>query len=134
MMRKIEQYSERFIGLAAVHVDDGRYAGATSVDLHTGEIGGWQRASPLPQDRHGPPWATDVRSMHAGTSIGRRKLRIAVAGAEFAVAGQPEGRRSFRDHPWRDAAEVDNPRTGVSRRRSSAASPGGLPFEEWEIG
>ncbi|MFJ7967241.1 GNAT family N-acetyltransferase [Streptomyces sp. NPDC096324] len=41
MMRKLEKRSDGFFALTAVHVADGRYAGATSVDLRSGEIGGW---------------------------------------------------------------------------------------------
>ncbi|MET7388570.1 GNAT family N-acetyltransferase [Streptomyces sp. NPDC005505] len=41
LMRKFEEPSEAFVPLTAVHVADGRYAGATSVSLESGEIGGW---------------------------------------------------------------------------------------------
>ncbi|MEU0436549.1 GNAT family protein [Streptomyces sp. NPDC006290] len=74
MMRKIEQYSERFIGLAAVHVDDGRYAGATGVDLHTGEIGGWLAPGFRQQ-------GLGVELFRAAVQLGHRHLGLEVVRA-----------------------------------------------------
>lgn len=77
MMRKIEQHSERFVELTAVHVDDGRYAGATSVDLHTGEIGGWLAPGFRRQ-------GLGVELFRAAVQLGHRHLGLEVvrAGAE----------------------------------------------------
>ncbi|MFJ8141199.1 GNAT family N-acetyltransferase [Streptomyces sp. NPDC096013] len=41
MMRKLEEHSDGVVRLTAVHLADGRYAGATIMRLESGEIGGW---------------------------------------------------------------------------------------------
>ncbi|MEU9139354.1 GNAT family N-acetyltransferase [Streptomyces sp. NPDC048404] len=77
MMRKLEKRSDGFIGLTAVHVADGRYAGSTSVDLRSGEIGGWLAPGFRRQ-------GLGVELFRAAVQLGHRHLGLKVvrAGAE----------------------------------------------------
>lgn len=79
MMRKLEKRSDGFVGLTAVHVADGRYAGATSVDLDSGEIGGWLAPGYRRQ-------GLGVELFRAAVQLGHRHLglRVVRAGAEPA--------------------------------------------------
>ncbi|MEV6196550.1 GNAT family protein [Streptomyces sp. NPDC051920] len=77
MMRKVEKGSGDFVELTAVHMADGRYAGATSVSLQSGEIGGW-----LAPDFRGQGLGGEL--FRSAVQLGHRHLglKIVRAGAE----------------------------------------------------
>jgi len=77
MMRKLEKHSDGFVQLTAVHAADGRYAGATSVGLESGEIGGWLAPGYRRQ-------GLGVELFRAAVQLGHRHLGLKVvrAGAE----------------------------------------------------
>ncbi|WP_406835010.1 GNAT family N-acetyltransferase (plasmid) [Streptomyces sp. AHU1] len=77
MMRKLELGSDRFVQLTAVHRADGRYAGATSINLESGEIGGWLAPAYRRQ-------GLGIELFRAAVQLGHRHLGLNVvrAGAE----------------------------------------------------
>ncbi|WP_406362773.1 GNAT family N-acetyltransferase [Streptomyces sp. NBC_00715] len=77
MMRKVEKPTDGVVRLTAVHVADGRYAGATSVSLESGEIGGWLAPDYRRQ-------GLGVELFRAAVQLGHRHLGLKVvrAGAE----------------------------------------------------
>lgn len=77
MMRKLEEHSGGFVRLTAVHMADGRYAGATNVSLESGEIGGW-----LAPAYRGQGLGAEL--FRAAVELGHRHLGLKVvrAGAE----------------------------------------------------
>ncbi|MGW1068326.1 GNAT family N-acetyltransferase [Streptomyces aureus] len=76
-MRKLENGSDPFVELTAVHRADGRFAGATSVNLKSGEIGGWLAPGYRRQ-------GLGVELFRAAIQLGHRHLGFNVvrAGAE----------------------------------------------------
>ncbi|MFG2455002.1 GNAT family N-acetyltransferase [Streptomyces sp. NPDC048512] len=77
MMRKVEKPTDGVVQLTAVHVADGRYAGATTVSLESGEIGGWLAPDYRRQ-------GLGVELFRAAVQLGHRHLGLKVvrAGAE----------------------------------------------------
>ncbi|MGW1534516.1 GNAT family N-acetyltransferase [Streptomyces aureus] len=77
MMRRLEPGSDGFVQLTAVHAADGRYAGATIINLKSGEIGGWLAPSYRRQ-------GLGIELFRAAVQLGHRHLGIKVvrAGAE----------------------------------------------------
>ncbi|MFJ8143242.1 GNAT family N-acetyltransferase [Streptomyces sp. NPDC096013] len=77
MMRKLEKHSDGVVRLTAVHLADGRYAGATITRLESGEIGGWLAPGYRRQ-------GLGAELFRAAAQLGHRHLGLKVvrAGAE----------------------------------------------------
>ncbi|MGW7611511.1 GNAT family N-acetyltransferase [Streptomyces sp. NPDC054766] len=128
LMRKIEQRSDGFIGLTAVHVADARYAGATSVDLRTGEIGGWLapgfrrqglgvelfRSAVQLGHRH-----LGLKAVRAGTEPTNTACRGALTAAGFTPAPGPT-RFTMGNGREVDACWYQHRREATSRCRSGS--------------
>ncbi|WP_167382902.1 GNAT family N-acetyltransferase [Streptomyces mangrovisoli] len=119
MMRKLEQSAERFARLTAVHAADGRYAGATSASLETGEVGGW-----LAPDYRGHGLGAEL--FGAAAQLGHRHLGLKVvrAGAEATNdasrehSPQPASplRQDRHTSPWVTGVRSTRAGTSIGRK------------------